>query len=140
MTDNVYKFLNAPHRKRMEIRRKEKVIEELRFSLLPRAIQYDADKVQSSPEDQLSKMMARISELEDDIKRLKVEHSKLIIKVSNEIEKLDDDIQKIVLIEWYINKTHIQNIMKDVGCSERSVYRHKREGVKKLRQIINNWQ
>ncbi len=46
--DEVYDFLMGPHRKRLEIARKENIIAELRSCLLPGAIRYDKDRVQSS--------------------------------------------------------------------------------------------
>ena len=62
--DEVYDFLMGPYHKRLEIQRKESLIAELRSCLLPGAIRYDADKVQSSPGDQLSEVMAKIDEME----------------------------------------------------------------------------
>ena len=58
--DEVYDFLMGPHRKRLEIARKENIIAELRSCLPPGAIRYDKDRVQSSPNDQLSDTMAKI--------------------------------------------------------------------------------
>lgn len=135
----VYDFLTGPHRKRLEIARKENIIAELRSCLLPGAIRYDEDKVQSSPRDQLSETMAKIDELERQVEALKAERSALIIEVNNVIEKLENDIEKAVLTEWYINRTKPSRIASNIGYSERRMYHYKKEGVQHLAQILKDF-
>lgn len=135
----VYDFLAGPHQKRLEITRKENIIAELRSCLLPGAIRYDKDKVQSSPRDQLSETMAKIDELERQVEALKAERSALIIEVNNVIEKLENDIEKAVLTEWYINRTKPPRIASNIGYSERRMYHYKKEGVQHLAQILKDF-
>lgn len=135
----VYDFLTGSHRKRLEIARKENIIAELRSCLLPGAIGYDKDKVQSSPRDQLSETMAKIDELERQVEALKAERSALIIEVNNVIEKLENDIEKAVLTEWYINRTKPSRIASNIGYSERRMYHYKKEGVQHLAQILEDF-
>lgn len=134
----VYEFLMCPHRKRLEIVRKENIIAELSSCLLPSAIRYDKDKVQSTPRDQLSETVAKINEMERQVEELKAERSALIINVNNMIEKLDNDIEKAVLTEWYINRTRPSRIAGNIGYSERQMYRCKREGVRHLAKILKD--
>lgn len=135
----VYDFLMGPHRKRLEIARKENIIAELRSCLLPGAIRYDKDKVLSTPSDQLSETMAKIDEMERQVEDLKAERSALIIRVNNMIEKLDNDIERAVLTEWYINRTKPSRIASNIGYSERRMYHYKKEGVQHLAQILKDF-
>lgn len=137
--DKVYDFLMGPHRKRLEIARKENIIAELRSCLLPGAIRYDKDRVQSSPGDQLSDTMAKIDEMERQVEALKAERSALIIRVNTMIEKLENDIERAVLTEWYINRTKPPRIASNVGYSERRMYHYKKEGVKHLAEILKDF-
>lgn len=140
MNENkVYDFLMGPHRKRLEITRKENIIAELRSCLLPGAIRYDKDRVQSSPGDQLSDTMAKIDEMERQVEALKAERSALIIRVNTMIEKLENDIERAVLTEWYINRTKPPRIASNVGYSERRMYHYKKEGVKHLAEILKDF-
>lgn len=136
--DEVYRLLMAPHWKGLEIARKEKVIAEIKSCLLPGAIRYDKDRVQTSPSDQMSEVMARVDEMERQVEVLKAERSSLIIKVSDTLEKLSDDTEKTVLSEWYINRTRPEEISRIIGYSSRHMYRYKKEGIQHLCDILKD--
>ena len=55
-----YRWLSRPRAVDSKIRRLESKIEELRTCLEPNAIRYDAEKVNSSPDDMTSKIFAEI--------------------------------------------------------------------------------
>ena len=129
----------GPHRKRLEIARKENIIAELRSCLLPGAIRYDKDRVQSTPGDQLGETMAKSDEMERQVEDLKAERSALIIRVNNMIEKLENDIERAVLTEWYINRTKPSRIASNISYSERRMYHYKKEGVKHLAEILKDF-
>lgn len=136
--DEVYRLLMAPHWKGLEIARKEKVIAEIKSCLLPGAIRYDKDRVQTSPSDQISEVMARVDEMERQVKELKAERSRLIIKVSDTLEKLSNDTEKTVLSEWYINRTKPEEIMTIIGYSSRQMYYYKKAGIEHLCDILKD--
>lgn len=62
--DETYDFLMQIRRKEIIIRRKETQRDEPRACLLPGAVRYDRDKVQSTPTDKMSDVMARVDEKE----------------------------------------------------------------------------
>lgn len=64
MTDEVFNLLSAPRITQYRIKQIESQIRALEFSLLPSGIRYDQDKVQTSPEDQTSKVVTQIDRLE----------------------------------------------------------------------------
>lgn len=83
--------------------------------------------------------MAKIDEMERQVEALKAERSALIIRVNNMIEKLENDIERAVLTEWYINRTKPSRIASNVGYSERMMYHYKKEGVKHLAEILKDF-
>lgn len=71
--NETYDFLMQIRRKEIIIRRKETQRDELRACLLPGAVRYDRDKVQSTPTDKMSDVMARVDELDREIEQLRRE-------------------------------------------------------------------
>lgn len=134
----VYKFLMGPHQKSLEIARKEKVIAEIKGCLLPGALRYDKDRVQTSPEDIMGKTMARVDELERQIEALRTQRSAMILQVHDAIERLDSDIEKLILTEWYIKRTKKNDIMKLLGYSDRHMFRYKNSGIRHLYEILKD--
>ena len=57
-------FLKSIRRKRLELRTLQENADELRGMLLPKAITYDRDKVQTSPEEKLSQIVANLIAVE----------------------------------------------------------------------------
>ena len=70
--DETYDFLMQIRRKGIIIRRKETQRDELRACLLPGAIRYDRDRVQSTPTDKMADVIARVDELDREIGRAHV--------------------------------------------------------------------
>lgn len=56
-----YEFLWQIRKKETVIRRKEAQRDELRACLMPGGVSYDRDRVQSSPKDSMTEVMARWS-------------------------------------------------------------------------------
>lgn len=65
--DETYDFLMQIRRKEIIIRRKETQRDELRACLLPGAIRYDRDRVQSTPTDKMADVIVRVDELDREI-------------------------------------------------------------------------
>lgn len=64
MTDHVNTFLKSIRRKRHELMTISESAAELRASLLPAGIRYDRDRVQTSPEEKLSEVVADLVRIE----------------------------------------------------------------------------
>ena len=108
--NETYDFLMQIRRKEIIIRRKEMQRDELRDCLLPGAVRYDRDKVQSSPTDKMADVMARVDELDREIEQLKLEKAQAIIEISDVIEKLDNDKEKAVLTAFYIKAASMEAV------------------------------
>lgn len=134
--NETYDFLMQIRRKEIIIRRKEMQRDELRACLLPGAVRYDRDKVQSTPTDKMSDVMARVDELDREIERLKLEKAQAIIEISDVIEKLDNDKEKAVLTAFYIKAASMEAVAGIVCYSVRHTYLLRKQGVEHLKEVL----
>ena len=134
--NETYDFLMQIRRKEIIIRRKETQRDELRACLLPGAVRYDRDKVQSTPTDKMSDVMARVDELDREIEQLRREKATLVIEVSDAIEKLEDDNEKTVLTEFYIARAPMTQAADAINYSVRRAYDFRKRGVIHLGEVL----
>lgn len=134
--NETYDFLMQIRRKEIIIRRKETQRDELRACLLPGAVRYDRDKVQSTPTDKMSDVMARVDELDREIEQLRREKATLVIQISDAIEKLEDDNEKTVLTEFYIARAPMTQAADAINYSVRRAYDFRKRGVIHLGEVL----
>lgn len=134
--NETYDFLMQIRRKEIIIRRKETRRDELRACLLPGAVRYDRDKVQSTPTDKMSDVMARVDELDREIEQLRREKASLIIEIGDAIEKLEDDNEKTVLTEFYIARAPMTQAADAINYSVRRAYDFRKRGVIHLGEVL----
>lgn len=138
MKDEVYEFLTMPKKTKLQIRSKQMQIEDLlMLQMLPGAIRYDKDIVQSSPGDPMLKFIVRVDELERDIEGLKqqyVDEQKLI---SEAIEMLEDKREQVVLIGRYVSGDSYDEIAAELSLSVDRVFQIHRSAVDKMAGIVD---
>ena len=138
MKDEVYEFLTMPKKTKLQIRSKQMQIEDLlMLQLLPGAIRYDKDIVQSSPGDPMLKFITRVDELERDIEGLKqqyVEEQKLI---SEAIEMLEDKREQVVLIGKYVSGDSYDDIAAELSLSVDRVFQIHRSAVDHMVGVVD---
>ena len=137
MKDEVYEFLTMPKKTKLQIRSKQMQIEDLRLQMLPGAVRYDKDIVQSSPEDPMMKFIVRLDELERDIEGLKqryVDEQKLI---SEAIEMLEDKREQVVLIGRYVSGDSYDEIAAELFLSVGRVFQIHRSAVDNMVDIVD---
>lgn len=134
--NETYDFLMQIRRKEIIIRRKETQRDELRACLLPGAVRYDRDKVQSTPTDKMCDVMARVDELDREIEQLRREKASLIIEIGDAIEKLEDDNEKTVLTEFYIARAPMTQAADAINYSVRRAYDFRKRGVIHLGEVL----
>lgn len=135
----VYEHLGQIRVLERQIRRKQLQRDELQSCLLPRAIRYDTDKVQSSPEDAMAETAAAVLDLDREIEQLRREKARLIRDVVRTIETLDDDREKLILTAYYISRMTIRRISDEVHYSPTQTYRIYRAGLLHLAERWNTW-
>lgn len=136
MTDKLYTFLHRPMWTKAKIRTKEAQIDDLRLMMLPGAIRYDKDKVQSTPSDPMSEYAERLSELDADIRKLKRQYLREQKEVVKYISMLPDPNETEVLTARYISGMRFEDIAKQCHVSEPTVYRWHRVGINHMTEIV----
>ena len=95
-------FLREVRNEQREVARLGLKLEYLKKSILPGGIRYDVTKIQRSPDDKITELMAEIGdvemELEDDIRKL----VKDIHTARQMIRGLGSSIQRDVLTRYYL--------------------------------------
>ena len=127
MNKLAYEFLNSARVLHWQYLRLKAKHDELETCLLPAAIRYDKDKVQSSPDDQMSKICAEIHELE--IEMAKVQRKKFIQieKIEKAVNALADE-ERTALTMRYINRVSVSIIADAMGYSEKRIYQFMDQG------------
>lgn len=89
-----------------------------------KAIRYDKDKVQSSPDgDGLLDTVIRIDELSREIDKTCAEAASMMNEIDDRINRLDDVRYIALLKERYIGGMRFDDIAKENGYDKRSVFR-----------------
>ena len=122
MNRRAYSFLNSARVLHLEWLRLKAKHDELESCLLPAAIRYDKDKVQTSPEDPMSKIIAQVIELESEMKRVQFNKSRQINKIDKAISSLESAEERTALTMRYINRVAVTDIADAMGYSEKRIY------------------
>ena len=122
MNRQAYVFLNSARVLHWEWLRLKAKHDELESCLLPAAIRYDKDKVQTSPEDAMSKIVAEVTELEKEMNRVQQRKAKQIAKIDKTINTLTSDEERTALTMRYINRIPVTDIAEAMGYSIKRIY------------------
>lgn len=138
MNKQAYDFLNSARVLHWQWLRLKAKHDELESCLLPAAIRYDKDKVQTSPEDPMAKIMSEISELEKEM--VKVQHRKFvqIEKIGRALNALDSDEERTALTMRYINRIPVTAIAEAMGYAEPTIYKFMNQGGEHIVKSIRN--
>lgn len=99
---DIKEFYKRIRREQTEIQQLKNLIHEKELTLLPRAIVYDHDKVQVSPEDRFSEACAALCELENELSKSIFLLSKNQILAESYIRELEDANERKVMRYYYL--------------------------------------
>ena len=128
MNKEVYTFLNSARTLHWQWLRLKAKHDELEYALLPGAIRYDKDKVQSSPDDQMSKIVSEIFDLEAEMRRIQIRKLNQINKIDKAISSIDSDESRTALTMRYINRIPVPTIAHEMGYAESTIYKFMDQG------------
>ena len=136
--DETYDFLMQIRRKEIIIRRKETQRDELRACLLPGAIRYDRDRVQSTPTDKMADVIVMVADVKVGVTAADQEIASmlLVIEISDAIETLEDDYERTVLTEFYIARAPMTEVADAINYSVRRAYHFRKMGVTHLGEVL----
>lgn len=132
-----YDFLNEIRRTEAEMVKIRLRHDALQSCLLPQAIRYDSDHVQTSPEDRMSETAAEVIELEKQLRILNRKKIQQIAHISNEIAKLESDTEQMVLLGYYVGRLSGSRVAEIIHYSIPGVYKVKARAVRNLARVSN---
>lgn len=137
MTDKLYERLTEAKQIKECIQEQNARKEALLYGLLPSGIAYDKDKVQTSPEDTLSRTMATVSEIDDYIRNvLDPKYQKAVDNVMELLNNITCTNYKCIMIKWYIGCKRASQIAYEMNYTEDGVYKIHRRMCKILEEYV----
>lgn len=134
---DVYAFFGRPRLHDNKIKRIENTLESLRSCLLPGAIRYDTERVQTTPKDNLAEIYSRIDELERELAEEYRQKALSIIEIDNAMQQIPEGPYKTILAEYYIGRVSIYKIADGMGVSVRHCFRMRKKAVESFCEIMN---
>lgn len=138
MNEQAYKFLNSARVLHLQWLRLKAKHDELENCLLPAAIRYDKDKVQTSAEDPMSKICAEITDLESRMNLLQYQKAKRIDEIDRVLSSLESDEMKTALTMRYINRITVSDIAEAMGYAVPTIYKFMNQGGEHIAKSIRN--
>lgn len=120
-------------------------LNQLKAGLLPGAICYDADRVQTSPEDRQAEILAQAVDLEREICKKLWDLAEDYTRAYREIEALGDIRERQVLHLYFLNANgySMEEVAAFMRYSQRQTYRIYQRGVQNVSRISSSskrWQ
>lgn len=130
-----YEYLQRPRKLELSIMRLSLQHDELQACLLPAAIRYDKDVVQTSPDDKLSEVAAAVLDLEKKIQRLRSQKARLLLEINAAIDKLDDK-DAVILTAYYVKRMTMSDVADIIDKSLQHTYRLRKKAVQHLSELM----
>lgn len=128
MNKHAYTYLNSVRVLHWQWLRLKAKHDELETCLLPAAIRYDKDKVQTSPDDTISKIVAEITDLEKKMAEIQYNKSVRIEEIAWAINALESEEERTALTMRYINRKPVTEIADSMGYSIKRIYQFMDQG------------
>lgn len=128
MQRQAYEYLNSVrvlHWQWLKLKSKH---DELESCLLPSGIRYDRDRVQTSPDDTVSRIVAEIAELEKSMRIIQRDKTRKIEDIYNTLEGLPCDEWRTALVMRFINRKPVSDIAAEMGYAESTIYKFMDKG------------
>lgn len=135
MNRKAYDYLNSVRVLHWEWLRLKAKHDELETCLLPAAIRYDKDKVQTSPEDPMAKIVSEIADLEQRMEEIQFAKSIRINEITKSINELESTEERTALTMRYINRKSVADIAEAMGYSERRIYQFMDQGGSRIKRL-----
>ena len=128
----VYTFLTAPRSKERAIQRLQMMVAELNSCLLPPGLRYDRDVVQTSTDDRIAAIVAKIDDLERRIIQLRKEKAKAILDIDRALDRLEDEREQTILMAFYVGRVPMSEVADMINYSIDRTYQLRRSGIQHL--------
>lgn len=136
LKSEIYDKLNGPGRVRIKLVIKKAQIEDLHLMMLPGGIRYDKDQVQTSPSDPMLRFVEKLSDLEEEMRKLEHAYTKYYEEVESMAGELSDDKMQEVIILHYLAGKKVKDIAELMGYTEGWVRKLEREAIRELEKVV----
>ena len=109
----------------------------LQSRLLPKAITYDGDRVQTSPSDTMSEVAGEVLDMDKEIRRLTESKQRRIEERYTDIAQLKDEMERIVLAGYYLEELSMYDVADAVGYSYQHTCRIRKNGMTHLSELLH---
>ncbi len=114
-------YFRQIRKEQLEIIHLGKMIEREELTLLPKAIRYDTDKVQLSPDDILARSAAEIADMKEELQRSIVVLKEKKAKAESVLMNLDNSDEREVM-RWYYMDSDGSRLLKWEDVAEKMNY------------------
>ena len=128
MNRQAFEFLNSVRVLHLQWLRLKAKHDALESCLLPAAIHYDKDKVQTSPDDTMSKVISEIADLEKEMSRVLKCKAQQVERIDKALKSLESEEERTALTMRYINRISVSEIAEAMGDSEQRIYQFMNQG------------
>lgn len=119
--NEVKEYFRQIRKEQLEIIHLGKMIEREELTLLPKAIRYDTDKVQLSPDDILARSAAEIADMKEELQRSIVVLKEKKAKAESVLMNLDNSDEREVM-RWYYMDSDGSRLLKWEDVAEKMNY------------------
>ena len=125
----VKEIFKQTRKAQIEIKHLVSLIEREELTLLPKAIRYDRDKVQTSPEDILARSAAELADIREEMAKSWAILKNKMGYAESLISRLDDTDEREVMRWYYLDRDPEGNLFtwsdvaNNMGYNERTIYR-----------------
>lgn len=102
----------------------------LRYSLLPGAIRYDKDRVNSSPKDGMTDTFDRITELEQERNKWVKLKANAELELLQEFKRLPMGKERSFLLRYYIHNQNMEQISEELQVTYRHCFRIRQNAIR----------
>ena len=112
-------------------------IDNLRIKMLPRAISYDKDRVQTSPQDPMPNFAAEIDELDRQMVKLMNDYYESVGEVEKTIREVENEDARLILAKRYVGLKSWDTIENEVNWSRKTIFRRHSLGLEVIKKILD---
>ncbi len=139
MTEELREFLQRPKMLLRRIEGNNAELENLLSTMLPQAIVYDRDKVQSSPSDPMLNYIERYEEIYNEGMQLLTQYQAACKAVKSLADSLEPE-QALVVKRRFLTFEDFDTIGQKIHMSVRNVYRTYNDAVDAMEDQPESWQ
>lgn len=136
MTNELYTILSKPESIKRTIRQINQKINDTRLMMLPRAIQYDNEKVMSSPMDPMIKYAEKIDEYTRQKEKLEADYLIARERVYDLVEKLNNEDMRDIITARYVDCITLYKMESYINMSKSKIYKLYSKAISLLEKIV----